>query len=261
MPPPGPWLELSRIGELIGDAACRAAILTALALAAIATWRLARCGLCSLWSRLHSLAHHGTAHRFALDVAAGHFDEAEGAAARALGGPGGRGLARHGPLPGWDERLVVDRLDSTPSGAGPCDVGAGGGWPLGLLQPPDAGVLIGRCPPIRLRLLSWRPAGTGSVRFAADARGIVLAGHLLVRPAPGRAEAMEIWVHLEGPRTRRGRRVLRVTRRATRSRLRAWDASGDLSRVHRRRRWARTQQARRTPHRRARRSHGKVPSG
>ncbi|MFP5283962.1 MAG: hypothetical protein ACLGIF_10995 [Actinomycetes bacterium] len=233
MPPSRPWLELSRIGELIGYAAWCIGILTALALAAVSTWRLARPGLRPLQGWLRWEAHHGAAHRFALGVAAGDFEKAEGAATRVLGGSGGRGLARNRPPLGWDERLVVDRLGSTPAGAGPRDAGGGIGRPRALRppEPPDAEVVVGHCRPIRLRLLSWRPAGIGGVRLVVDARGVVLAGHLLVRPAPRRPDAIEIWVHFEGPRTRQGRRALRVARRATRSRLRAWAADGDWART------------------------------
>jgi len=238
MPAPGSgfWLELSHIGKLVTQAGFVAAILAALVLAAISAWRLARPRLRPLRAWLRWQAHHRAAHRFALDVAAGHLDDADGAVARVLGGLGGleRG-AQHRTLAGWDERVVLTGPGSGDAGTDSPDPG----WPWAIHQPAPADFVVGRCRPIRLRLLSWRRAGTDGVRFVVDAQGTVLAGHLLARPAPAGTHGVELWVHLEGPPTRRGRRALRVTRRATRSRLHAWAAHHRRSRAHHRRRRAR----------------------
>jgi len=87
-------------------------------------------------------------------------------------------------------------------------------------------VLVGRHRRVRLRLLSERWTPGEGVWFVADADGPVIVGHLTVRPAsrsdqPGTGGGgVEVWAHLEVPRGRRARRVLRAVRSVTRAGLR-----------------------------------------
>lgn len=240
MPRNALWLELSYFLKLLTYAALVAAALAGLALAAFSAWRLARPRLRPLRTWLRWQTHHRAAHRFAVEVAAGHLDDADSAAARALGGPSRYRRAQHQTPASWDERIVLTGPDSAPASTDPQDPA----WCSAVHQPqpPDTDLRVGRFRPIRLRLLSWDPVETGGVRLVADAQGTVLAGHLLVRPAPHGTDTIEIWVHLEGPPTRRGRRALRVTRRATRSRLHALGAHHTPSPRRHHRRWPRRSQ-------------------
>jgi hypothetical protein len=69
------------------------------------------------------------------------------------------------------------------------------------------------------------------MRCSADAGGLLMVAQLTLRPVsttfpaetPARhGDAVEVWVHVEGPAGRRARRALRRLRRATRTGLRRW---------------------------------------
>lgn len=102
-------------------------------------------------------------------------------------------------------------------------------WCRGLrrVSGPSGDVLVGgRFHSLQLKVLSRRWLSHGGVWVSADIGGVVVVGQVILQPGPAachdEADPVEVWVHVEGPAGRRGRRLLRQLRRITRRSLRRW---------------------------------------
>ncbi len=181
---------------------------------------------------------------FAKEAAEGHFDEAEGWAARVVDahpGSGGRSVAHHRgsscpsvpvvtgtPLAMWDEWAI---LVAAPEEVRACLLGPAQivSWFPGAERSSQGDRIDLRLSPgrrARLRILSedW-VADEGALAFKATSEGgVLLAGHLTLRAAmtkcpAGTAIGTEVRIHVEGPDTAEGRRILWAIRTVARAGL------------------------------------------
>jgi hypothetical protein len=231
------------MGELVRDAVVLATGVAAVAVAAmltiVAISRLVHApplGKHSAKMRWHM--RRAAARAFAAAVADGDLERAELTAGRALGSrhrPSRRGRAM---VASWDERVILD--GTRPDAA--AQLRRDGGlvaWCPAVRRPSDAStelsagdlLTVGRCHPLRLTVRSHQWVPSQGMRCSADAGGLMMAAQLTLRPVsttfpvetPARdGDAVEVWVHVEGPAGRRARRALRRLRRATRTGLRRW---------------------------------------
>lgn len=168
--------------------------------------------------------HRSAARSFVAALSTGDMDLAERTAERLFGDDPSPRRASQVPYRSWDEQVLIGctRLEAAVELHSPA--GRAAIWPtVRTVSDGNGSVLVvGRHRPVRLRLLShcWLPAE--GMRFALDAGGRTVVGHVLLRPARSDPDAVEVWVHVEGDRRRRSRRVLRVMRRATRPGLQRW---------------------------------------
>lgn len=163
---------------------------------------------------------------FAEAVSWGDLELAEVHVRQAIDPGSPRNRARRPGLRSWDELAVRDGswLESsaelrTVDGLGP--------WCPTLTQDgqDDRQVMtIGRRRALQMTVLSRKWVGRGSVSMTAQVRSHVISGLVTVRPQPQseNREAVELWVHLEGPRGRQSRRAMRTIRRETRIALHRW---------------------------------------
>lgn len=231
------------MGELVRDALVLATSVAAVAVVAalsiVAMSRAVHAAPLGRHSaRMRWRLRHAAARAFAAAVADGDLERAERMAGRALDGrhrPSHRGRA---VVASWDERVILD--GTRPDAA--AQLRRDGGlvaWCPGVRRPSDAStelgagdlLTVGRCRPLRLTVRSHQWVPSQGVRCSADAGGLMMVAQLTLRPistpfpeaAPARhGDAVEVWVHVEGPAGRRARRALRRLRRATRTGLRRW---------------------------------------
>jgi hypothetical protein len=182
---------------------------------------------------------HAAARAFAAAVADGDLARAELMAGRALGSRHRQSRRGRAMVACWDERII---LGGTRPDAAAAQLRRDGGlvaWCPGVRRPSDASkelgvgdlLTLGRCHPLRLIVRSHQWVPSQGIRCSADAGGLMMVAQLTLRPIlttfpeepPDRhGDAVEVWVHVEGPAGRRARRALRRLRRATRTGLRRW---------------------------------------
>lgn len=240
MPRASSLQDLARLGEPVRDAVVLAtflaAVIAVVALAVVGLWRMAHAPpLARHLAVMSWRIHRSSVRTFAAAVADGDLEEAERLAGRAFGN-------RHRPprrgrptVASWDERVILD--GTRPDAA--AQLRRDGGlvaWCPGVRRAFDAGkelrdgdrLSVGRCHPLRLTVRSHRWFAADGVRCSADADGLLMVGQLTLRSIPAcfpealgarNDDAVEVWVHVEGPTGRRARRALRRVRRATRTGL------------------------------------------
>jgi hypothetical protein len=244
MPSGSALQDLARVGELVRDAVvvavCLAAVAVLVVLSIVAISHVVHAPPRRRHrARMRWRVRHTAARAFAAAVADGDLERAELMAGRALGS-GYRTSRRSRPVvASWDERVVLD--GTRPAAAQLRRYGGLVAWCPGVRRPSNAttelGVgdllTVGRCHPLRLTVRSHQWVPTQGLRCSADAGGLTMVAQLTLRPIltavaeerPARhGDAVEVWVHVEGPAGRQARRALRRLRRATRTGLRRWAA-------------------------------------
>jgi hypothetical protein len=166
---------------------------------------------------------------FATAIAAGDMARAEAEAGRAFGdgqpdvgvraSSARRRVGQPSGLASWDDHVVV--------GCSLADITAQIGQPQGVARwfPVSRAEVSGRtefiADGLRMEVLLERWEGD-CMTFQAVGAGASMAGYLTLRTVmlPDRGEGVEVWVHVEVPASRRGRRVMRMARSVTRTGLR-----------------------------------------
>lgn len=168
---------------------------------------------------------HRAARSFATAVAVGDIALAEIEARRLLRGND----PFHQPRPhGWDERIILEcPWAEAVAQVGHLDTAAVFPTTRSVHDDGTTDVVIGRHHRIHLRVLSEELMPGEGVRFAVDAGGPVISGHLTVLPIPpavpsASGDAAVVWVHVEAPRGWRAHRALRAVRTTTKAGLRRW---------------------------------------
>lgn len=246
MPPESSLQDLARMGDLVRAAVvlatCAAAVAVGVVLSIVAVSRLVHPPpLHKRRGGVRWRMRHPAARAFAAAVADGDLERAELMAGRGLSSSHRRSGRGRATVASWDERIV---LDGTRPDTAAAQLRRDGGlvaWCPRVRRPPDARkelgagdlLVLGRCHPLRLTVRSHQWVPSQGVRCSADAGGLMMVAQLTLRPVlttfpdepPDRhGDAVEVWVHVEGPAGRRARRALRRLRRATRTGLRRWAA-------------------------------------
>lgn len=236
MAPRAPSLvwDWTRAVEVVGGVVLLtvAVVATVTAVGAVAVCALRGGGVPAAWRRRGRWwLRHRAARSFAIAVTAGDLAAAEIQARRILGG---NDTPRQARPHGWDERIILERpWAEAAAQIGHLDTFAAVFPTTRTVQ--DDGttdVIIGRHRRIHLRILSEELTPGEGVRFAIDAGGPVISGHLSMLPippasAPASGDAAEVWVHVEAPRGRHARRALRAVRSTTKAGLRRWATTVD----------------------------------
>lgn len=234
------WGELSPAWELVGELVLLAGLVAIAGGVLVGAAWLGG----AVWSRwlkvpVRSWRRRRAVRCFVAAVSAGELDVAEVALRQTMSGGFVRRRPGSVPLRGWDEQVV---LGCSAAQAAAELEGPGGfaSWCPGVRRVAEGedALVVGRRRGVRLRVLSRGPVSSGGAWFTADAGGSVIVGHVMLRPvtqAASAGEAVAVWVHVEGPRGRRSRRVMSVVRRATRVGLRRWAAGGRPPAVRNRR--------------------------
>lgn len=233
MAPRSPSLvwDSARLVEVLGGILVLTAVLVAAvgAVGGLAAWMVRGGGAPAGWRRqTRWWLRRRAARSFATAVAVGDFALAEMLSQRLLRG---NDSACRAQSRSWDERILlecpwaeaaaqVDQLERLDR------------WfPIVRSRRADgtSDVLVGRHRRVHLRVVSEQFVPGQGVRFAADAGGSVLRGHLTLLSVPpaasaARGEGAAVWVHVETPRGWRARRARRAVRAATKAGLRHWTA-------------------------------------
>lgn len=169
-----------------------------------------------------------SARRFVDAVASGTYDVAEAHARRVLDSPPSNGARTPRQPRSWDERAT--RIGNWREASAELRRADGlGAWCPSLTYTAVGDrdvVTLGRVRGVQLPVLARTWAGEHHLMVSVQARGGVVRCHVQVRPhaCPLGRESVELWVHVEGPPTRRSRRIMRTIKRLTRSALRRWAA-------------------------------------
>lgn len=226
---PSPVWDWSRVIEGVGGVVLvtTAVLATLAAVGAVAVWALQGGGVPAGWRRRGRWwLRHRAARAFASAVADGNLAVAEIQARRLLRG---NDLPDRARSHSWDERIILEcPWPEAVAQAAHLDT-------LATLFPTTrtlhddgtADLLVGRHRRVHLRVLSEELTPGEGLRFAVDAGGSVVRGHLTMLPIPpvvpsASGGSTEVWVHVEGPRGRRARRALRAVRSTTHTGLRRW---------------------------------------
>jgi hypothetical protein len=208
-------------------------------LAAVAA--VALVGLVSTAAATATTLHHGgrppprrsrrrALERFAAAVADGDMVRAEVEARRAFGerraqaGKGLVGACGRRPLASSDDHVVVAGRAPDAFGRlrGPSDLAQ---WfpDVGRIERPEGTQLVVAGVGLRLVAERWEDE---CVSFRAEGAGATISGHLTLRAValPGAEAGVEVWVHLEAPASRRGRRLLRTGASVARAGLRRMES-------------------------------------
>ncbi len=221
--------DWTRAVEVIGGGVLLtvAAVAAVTAVGVMAVWTLRGDGVPAAGRRrARWWLRHRAARSFATAIAVGDLALAEIEAQRLLRGND----TFHRPRPhGWDERIILEcPWTEAVAQVGHLDtVAAVFPTTRSLRDDGTTDVVIGRHRRIHLRLLSDELTPGEGVRFAVDAGGPVLSGHLTVLPIPpadpsASDDTAEVWVHVEAPRGWRAHRALRAMRTTTKAGLRRW---------------------------------------